>query len=96
MLLIYSLARAVYRRSDIYLIDDPLSAVDTHVQSQIFNECIGPNGFLARQQSTRVLITHQIHFLKDADWIIVLNNVMIFNIILSQQMIKATQFSGTN
>ncbi|XP_055317503.1 probable multidrug resistance-associated protein lethal(2)03659 isoform X2 [Sitodiplosis mosellana] len=69
-----NLARAIYRRSDIYLIDDPLSAVDTHVQSQIFTECIGPNGFLAKQQSTRVLITHQIHFLTDADWIIVLKD----------------------
>lgn len=72
----FSLARAVYKHSDIYLIDDPLSAVDTHVQSQIFTECIGPNGFLAKQQSTRILITHQIHFLKEADWIIVMKDVM--------------------
>lgn len=72
---LFSLARAVYRRSDIYLIDDPLSAVDTHVQSQIFTECLGPDGFLAKQNSTRILITHQIRFLKDADWIIVMENV---------------------
>ena len=71
----FSLARAVYRRSDICLIDDPLSAVDTHVQSQIFTECLGPNGFLAKEQTTRILITHQIHFLNEADWIIVLKDV---------------------
>lgn len=70
-----NLARAVYRMADIYLIDDPLSAVDTHVQSHLFEECLGPNGFLARQNATRILITHQVHFLKEADWIIVLKEV---------------------
>lgn len=70
-----SLARAVYRKADIYLMDDPLSAVDAHVGSQLFDECIGPKGFLARQNSTRILATHQVHFLKEADWIIVLRHV---------------------
>lgn len=74
----FSLARALYRRADIYLIDDPLSAVDTHVQSHLFDECIGPKGFLARENATRILITHQVHFLKDADWIIVLKDVIRF------------------
>lgn len=71
----FSLARAVYKDADIYLIDDPLSAVDTHVQSHLFNNCIGPNGFLARQNATRILVTHQVHFLKEADWIVVLRDV---------------------
>lgn len=70
-------ARALYRKADIYLIDDPLSAVDTHVQSHLFNNCIGPTSFLARENATRILITHQVHFLKDADWIVVLKNVII-------------------
>lgn len=73
----FSLARAVYRKADIYLMDDPLSAVDAHVGSQLFDECIGPKGFLARQNSTRILATHQVHFLKEADWIIVLHHVRI-------------------
>lgn len=76
--MIFSFARALYRKADIYLIDDPLSAVDTHVQSHLFNNCIGPKSFLARQNATRILITHQIHFLKDADWIVVLKNVITF------------------
>lgn len=71
----YSLARAVYREADIYLLDDPLSAVDSHVGKHLFNECIGPNGRLARRGATRVLVTHQVHFLKDADWVIVLKDV---------------------
>jgi ATP-binding cassette, subfamily C (CFTR/MRP), member 4 len=67
-----SLARAVYRNASIYLLDDPLSAVDSHVGKHLFDECIGPSGYLARQRSTRILVTHQVHFLKDADWIIVM------------------------
>lgn len=39
-----NLARAVYRRADIYLLDDPLSAVDTRVGKHIFEQCI--KGFL--------------------------------------------------
>lgn len=57
--------------------DDPLSAVDSHVGKHLFNECIGPHGRLARRRATRVLVTHQVHFLKDADWVIVLKDVSI-------------------
>lgn len=68
-----SLARAVYRNASIYLLDDPLSAVDAHVGKFLFDECLGPKGYLARQKATRILITHQVHFLKEADWIIVMD-----------------------
>lgn len=43
-----SLARAVYRRADIYLLDDPLSAVDAHVGRYLFQNCIGNRGLLSR------------------------------------------------
>ena len=39
-----SLARSVYSDADIYLLDDPLSAVDAHVGKSIFDQVIGPNG----------------------------------------------------
>ncbi|XP_055378030.1 ATP-binding cassette sub-family C member 4-like [Condylostylus longicornis] len=69
-----SLARAVYREADIYLLDDPLSAVDAHVGKHLFDEVIGPRGRLGRRSLTRILVTHQVHFLKEADWVVILNN----------------------
>lgn len=68
-----NLARALYRDSDIYLLDDPLSAVDIHVSKHLFDKCI--NGYLANK--TRILVTHQVHHLKDADHIVILNNVSL-------------------
>ena len=41
-----SLGRAVYQNHDIYLLDDPLSAVDAHVGKHIFEKVIGPEGVL--------------------------------------------------
>ncbi|GAB0087984.1 multidrug resistance-associated protein 4 [Sergentomyia squamirostris] len=67
-----NLARAIYRRADIYLFDDPLSAVDAHVGRHLFDQVIGPKGRLGSSKITRILVTHQVHFLKDADWIVVL------------------------
>ncbi|XP_008059021.2 canalicular multispecific organic anion transporter 2, partial [Carlito syrichta] len=65
-----SLARAVYSDADIFLLDDPLSAVDSHVAKHIFDQVIGPEGVLAGK--TRVLVTHGISFLPQTDFIVVL------------------------
>ncbi|XP_076017009.1 ATP-binding cassette sub-family C member 2 [Genypterus blacodes] len=65
-----SLARAAYSQADIYLLDDPLSAVDAHVGKQLFNEVIGPNGLL--KGKTRILVTHGVSFLPYVDDIVVL------------------------
>ena len=44
-----SLARAVYQDTDVYLLDDPLSAVDLHVAKHLFQHVIGPTGLLANK-----------------------------------------------
>ena len=46
-----SLARAVYSQADIYVLDDPLSAVDSHVAKQLFSQIIGPKGILKEKVS---------------------------------------------
>ena len=46
-----SLARAVYADADLYLLDDPLSAVDVHVGTHIFNQVLGHRGLLRQKVS---------------------------------------------
>ncbi|XP_011343424.1 multidrug resistance-associated protein 1 isoform X3 [Ooceraea biroi] len=67
-----ALARAVYNDSDNYFLDDPLSAVDSHVGKHIFENVLGPNGLLKKK--TRVLVTHGITYLPEVDNIIVLKD----------------------
>ncbi|XP_074602377.1 multidrug resistance-associated protein 1-like [Brevipalpus obovatus] len=67
-----SLARAVYSNADLYLLDDPLSAVDAHVARHLFDKVIGPRGLL--KNKTRILVTHRVTFLSQVDEIIVLKN----------------------
>ncbi|CAL8390196.1 unnamed protein product, partial [Gadus morhua 'NCC'] len=63
-----NLARAVYQDADIYLLDDPLSAVDSEVGRHLFEECIC--GVLKKKP--RILVTHQLQYLKAAHHILVL------------------------
>ncbi|XP_074882257.1 ATP-binding cassette sub-family C member 2 isoform X4 [Buteo buteo] len=65
-----SLARALYSNADIYVLDDPLSAVDAHVGKYLFEHVLGPKGLL--QKKTRILVTHSISFLPQVDNIVVL------------------------
>ncbi|KAI4481391.1 hypothetical protein M0804_009511 [Polistes exclamans] len=67
-----ALARAVYNESDIYFLDDPLSAVDSHVGKHIFENVVGPGGLLKKK--TRVHITHDIVYLPEVDNIFVLKD----------------------
>ncbi|EGI58971.1 Multidrug resistance-associated protein 4 [Acromyrmex echinatior] len=60
-----NLARAVYRQADIYLLDNPLSAVDIRVVRHLYGKCITEYLY----GKTRILITHQLQFLKRADHI---------------------------
>ncbi|KAM7258623.1 hypothetical protein ACFE04_014364 [Oxalis oulophora] len=64
-----SMARAVYSNSDVYIFDDPLSALDAHVARQVFDKCI--KGELSGK--TRVLVTNQLHFLSQVDRVILVH-----------------------
>ena len=65
-----TLARAVYNDADVYLLDDPLSAVDPKVASRIFDRCI--QNFL--RNKTVILVTHQLQFLNKASKIVMLKD----------------------
>lgn len=65
-----SLARSIYRRADIYLLDDPLSAVDSVVGKHIFDNCI--KDYL--NDKICILVTHQEQYLKASNHIIFMNN----------------------
>lgn len=69
------LARAVYARADIYLLDDPLSAVDEHVGAHIMSKVLGSGGMLTSK--TRVFATNSIQALSQADSLILLENQRI-------------------
>lgn len=68
-----SMARAVYSDADVYIFDDPLSALDAHVGRQVFNNCIKEE----LQGKTRVLVTNQLHFLPQVDKIILISEGMV-------------------
>lgn len=70
-----NLARALYQESDIYLLDDPLSAVDSAVSRHIFEKCVQKH----LKGHLRILCTHQLQYLPQADHVIVLTDVSTTN-----------------
>lgn len=67
-----SIARAVYADADVYLFDDPLSALDAHVGKHVFESCISRKGVL--RDRLRVLVTNQLHLLPECDEILLLES----------------------
>jgi ATP-binding cassette subfamily C (CFTR/MRP) protein 4 len=63
-----SLARALYAEADIYLLDDPISAVDSKVARNIQEKCIKP----LSKKKTVILVTHQISYLYECEKVIIL------------------------
>ncbi|KAM7180183.1 multidrug resistance-associated protein 1-like isoform 2-T2 [Macrochelys suwanniensis] len=81
-----SLARAVYSNADLYLLDDPLSAVDVHVGKHLFEKLIGPSGLL--KNKTRILVTHNLTLLPQTDVIIVLEGGRIAHMGTYQELLS--------
>uniref|UniRef100_A0A672Z6W6 ATP-binding cassette sub-family C member 5 n=1 Tax=Sphaeramia orbicularis TaxID=375764 RepID=A0A672Z6W6_9TELE len=65
-----SLARALYSDRDVYILDDPLSALDTHVANHIFNNAIRKQ----LRHKTVIFITHQLQYLVDCDDVILMRD----------------------
>uniref|UniRef100_A0A1J3J339 ABC-type xenobiotic transporter n=7 Tax=Noccaea caerulescens TaxID=107243 RepID=A0A1J3J339_NOCCA len=68
-----SMARAVYSNSEVYIFDDPLSALDAHVAHQVFDSCMKDE----LKGKTRILVTNQLHFLPLMDRIILVSEGVI-------------------
>ncbi|XP_038214944.1 multidrug resistance-associated protein 1 isoform X4 [Zerene cesonia] len=81
-----SLARAVYYDADNYFLDDPLSAVDSHVGKHIFDKVIGPSGLL--KEKTRVWVTHNVSYLAQTDLVVVLRDGEISEVGTYQQLLE--------
>lgn len=81
-----SLARAVYADTDIYLLDDPLNAVDAHVGRHIFDKIIGPKGML--RDRTRLLVTNKLSVLPEVDHIYVMKDGQISESGSYEQLLK--------
>ncbi|XP_077217234.1 multidrug resistance-associated protein 6 isoform X2 [Tasmannia lanceolata] len=67
------LARAVYSDADLYLLDDPFSAVDAHTAATLFKDCV----MGALKKKAVILVTHQVEFLAEADRILVMDNGLV-------------------
>ncbi|OAY67407.1 ABC transporter C family member 5-like [Ananas comosus] len=79
------LARALYQDADIYLLDDPFSAVDAHTGSELFREYI----MTALAGKTVIFVTHQVEFLPAADMILVFREGQIIQAGKYEDLLKA-------
>ncbi|KAJ2750195.1 hypothetical protein GGI19_005245, partial [Coemansia pectinata] len=70
-----SLARAVYARADVYILDDPLSAVDAHVARHLFDQVLGPAGLL--KSRCRIHATNAIQFISKFDSVLMLQDGLV-------------------
>ena len=64
-----SLARAVYKRPDLIIMDDPISALDTHTRKKVFDQVF--QGLL--KDRTRILVTHAAEFMHLADKVVIMD-----------------------
>ncbi|CAL4892711.1 unnamed protein product [Urochloa decumbens] len=85
------LARALYQNADIYLLDDPFSAVDAHTATSLFNEYV----MGALSDKTVLLVTHQVDFLPVFDCILLMSDGEIIRSAPYQELLAHCQeFQG--
>ncbi|XP_060564564.1 ATP-binding cassette sub-family C member 10-like isoform X2 [Ruditapes philippinarum] len=85
-----ALARAVYQNKDVFLLDDPLSAVDAHVAQHLYQKCI--MGLLWGK--TRILCTHHTKYLVNADQIILMNDGKIVKTGLPSEILNSEELAS--
>ena len=86
-----SIARACYSTASLILLDDPLSAVDSHVASHLFEHVISSQtGYL--KDRTRVLVTNNVAILSQMDKIVVLQNGTITEVGTYQELLDRNGF----
>jgi ATP-binding cassette, subfamily C (CFTR/MRP), member 1 len=71
-----NIARSVYSQADIFVFDDPLSALDAHVTADVFRLCLKEH----LREKTRVLVTNQLHLMPQMDRIVVMDHGKIHQI----------------
>ncbi|KAA8520907.1 hypothetical protein F0562_011580 [Nyssa sinensis] len=81
------LARALYQDADVYLLDDPFSAVDAHTATSLFNEYV--MGALSRK--TVLLVTHQVGFLPAFDSVLIMSEGEILQAASYDQLLASSQ-----
>lgn len=69
-----ALARAIYARKPILILDDMLSGLDNSTENLVFDRVFGPKGLLRKAKATIVLITHATYFARHADRVLVISN----------------------
>ncbi|CAL5976982.1 Xenobiotic-transporting_ATPase / Multidrug resistance-associated protein [Hexamita inflata] len=84
-----ALARAIYNDADIYLLDDPLSAVDAHVGKRIWNEVIIE--YLQQRGKTVLIASHQTHYFKDCNRILTIDNGVVTKIFENIEHVEQSQ-----
>jgi ATP-binding cassette, subfamily C (CFTR/MRP), member 1 len=69
-----ALARAIFSRAEILLLDDVFSGLDRETEEHIFRKVFARNGLLRRMNTTVILVTHAVRRLPYADLIVSMNS----------------------
>jgi ABC-type multidrug transport system fused ATPase/permease subunit len=88
-----ALARAVYSEAQVFLLDDPLSAVDAHVGQHLFERCILP---LRDRGACVIMVTNALQYLKSVDQIIVLQDGRVVDCGSYHELLADTTIKASN